>query len=98
MRHSDIAQTMETYTHTSALALAAAVEKLPTFGSAKLNAPNFVKSSSAVSSGVPSDMFANNEHDIENTGESRPLTPSVPWWLKGELVRAAGFEPATPTV
>ena len=102
MRHSDIALTMGVYTHTSALGLAEAVEKLPTYRimetNAPGNAPKLVKSSSAVSSGVPLDISANDRKTIENIGESLPLSLGVPLWPKEEMVRAAGFEPATPTV
>ena len=102
MRHSDIKLTMGTYTHTSALALAEAVEKLPTYSTTKSNAPGnapkLVNSSLTVSSGVPWDVLGNSGNTVDNIEESLPLSPGVPWWQQEEMVRAAGFEPATPTV
>jgi len=102
MRHSDIGLTMGTYTHTSGLALAEAVEKLPTYGTAKVNAPGnapiLVKSSPTVSAGVPLSISAKGDKPIEKTGECLSLTFTVPLCLEEEMVRAAGFEPATPSV
>ena len=102
MRHSDIGLTMGTYTHTSALALAEAVEKLPTYGALKVNAsgnaPNLVKSLPFVSPSVPSSMIGNGEKPIENTGDCPHFSLGVPLYPKDEMVRGAGFEPATPSV
>jgi integrase len=102
LRHSDIGLTMGTYTHTSALALAEAVEKLPTFGSAKVNtprnAPILVKSSPTVSSDVCLSVSEKSEKPIDTTGESPSLSVVVPFCPELEMVRGAGFEPATPCV
>ena len=102
MRHSDIGLTMGTYTHTSALALAEAVEKLPTYGALKVNAPGnapkLVKSLPFVSPSVPSSMTGNGEKPIENTGDFPSFSLGVPSCRQDEMVRGAGFEPATPSV
>jgi Phage integrase family len=102
MRHSDIGLTMGTYTHTSALAMAEAVEKLPTYGTAKGNAPgnasNLVKSSPTISLGVPLNMGVNDGKAIEKTGECPSFARGVPSCHQEEMVRGAGFEPATPSV
>ncbi len=102
MRHSDIGLTMGTYTHTSALALAEAVEKLPRYGPARVNAPEnapiLVKSSPAISSGVPLSMAAMGDKPIEKTGDCLPFSAAVPLCHQDAMVRGAGFEPATPSV
>ena len=102
MRHSDIGLTMGTYTHTSALALAEAVEKLPTFNQEKLNAPGnapkLVKPNPVVSAGVSLSVSANGKKLIDNTSESPLLSSAVPLCPELAMVRGAGFEPATPCV
>jgi hypothetical protein len=98
MRHSDIGLTMGTYTHTSALALAEAVEKLPIFGQEKLNAPGnapiLVNPVPTVSAGVFLSVSGNDKEPIYNSGESPSLSVAVPLCPKLDMVRGAGFEPA----
>jgi len=102
MRHSDPRLTAGTYTDTKRLGLRAAVGKLSlkaSQGDSQIDLQKIVGGGHAVSQPVANGSLQDPHETLVNTGEkSLPVTYCHNVSMNGGMVRAAGFEPATPTV
>lgn len=97
MRHKDIRLTMELYPDKEQLHMAAALEKLPSFGSSPLSSPKSGKSCPNVSTADQSKKLERKNPQSESleNEQSRPLlTPLVPACPKGEMADWEGSEPS----
>ena len=100
MRHSDLKLTTGTYTDARALPLQAAVESLPWFGDLR---PGYTQIGAQISDSVGRSVSQADAKQgagkgvkpVGNKRVSRALSHPV---KRGQMVRAAGFEPATPSV
>ncbi len=100
MRHGDLKQTSKRYTDTAGLAMNVAVGKLPTFD---LTAGGYTQIRAQISDKVGQNVSQGGETKkkkvglqvAENECVSRALAGLV---AGGQMVHAAGFEPATPSV
>ncbi len=99
MRHSDMRLTNTTYTDVSQLPIAEAVNKLPTFGTVKTNAPgnapNLVKPCLDVSSPVHLVNPVNGEKPLATIGDCPALSLVVAGSQKAGVVPRLGLEPRT---
>ena len=99
MRHSDMRLTNTTYTDVSQLPIAEAVNKLPTFGTVKTNAPgnapNLVKPCLDVSTPVLLGNPMNGEKPLATIGDCPPLSLAVVASQKTGVVPRLGLEPRT---
>ena len=94
--------TAGTYTDTKRLGLRAAVGKLSLKAAqtdSQIDLQKIVGSGHSVSSPVTNGSLQEGHKTPANTGEkSLPVTYCHTLAMNGGMVRAAGFEPATPTV
>jgi integrase len=100
MRHGDLRLTSQRYTDTAGLAMNDAVRRLPSFvspegGCTQIGAQIFAKTGQNVSQADKRKPEKSKLQTIANECVSRALTGVV---AMGQMVRAAGFEPATPSV
>jgi hypothetical protein len=102
MRHSDPRLTAGTYTDTKRLGLRAAVGKLSlkaSQGDSQIDLQKIGGGGRSVSLPVANGSLQDPHETLVNTGgKSLPVTYCHNLSMNGGMVRAAGFEPATPTV
>ena len=100
MRHSDRRLSDHIYTDTTLLASAETVQKLsiPSNSSSQLSSQNLVPAGQIESQAVTTANSGNGSEMPINTGFWHGQTLPVTTSQNGEMVRGAGFEPATPTV
>ena len=100
MQHGDLRLTSQRYTDAAGLAMNDAVRRLPAFASPKggytqIGAQISGKTGQIVSQAVAPKRKKATLQTVANECVSRVLAGAV---AMGRMVRAAGFEPATPSV
>ena len=103
MRHSDMRLTAKTYTDAGMLPTGDAITKLPALNmsariDSQIHSQELVAGGLLLSPPVPNGGTVDLPGSLMNTGFAGDLSHPVPAGPNGEMVRGAGFEPATSCV